>query len=56
MIILMLEQWVKAMDTDYEDEYMFGLVIGLLEVLVHAPAFWARLKTSETLTSMVIKV
>ena len=35
---------------------MFGLVVSLLEVLVHAPAFWARLKQSETLTSMVIRV
>ena len=40
----MLERWVAALDTSYEDEYMFGLVISILEVLVHAAAFWARLK------------
>ena len=35
---------------------MFGLVISIMEVLIHAPAFWARLKQSEVLTSMVVKV
>lgn len=44
MIILMLEQWVSSLGTSNEDELMFGYVVSLLEVLVHAPAFWARLK------------
>ena len=56
MMMLMLEQWVHSLNTEYEDEFMFGLVVSLLEVLVHAPAFWARLKQSEVLTSMVIRV
>ena len=56
MVMLMLERWVGALDTSYEDEYMFGLIISILEVLVHAGAFWARLKQSEVLTSMVLKV
>ena len=56
MVMLMLEQWIVSMDTKYEDEYMFGLVVSLLEVLVHASAFWARLKQSEVLTSMVPRV
>ena len=56
MVMLMLEQWVVSMDTKYEDEYMFSLVVSLLEVLVHASAFWARLKQSEVLTSMVLRV
>ena len=56
MIMLMLEQWVQSLDTAYEDEYMFGLTVSLIEVLVHAAAFWARLKQSEVLTSMVLKM
>lgn len=56
MIMLMLERWVSSLNTDYEDEFMFALVVSLLEVLVHAAAFWARLKQSEVLTSMVIRV
>ena len=44
------------MDTAYEDEYMFGLTVSLIEVLVHAAAFWARLKQSEVLTSMVLRM
>lgn len=35
---------------------MFGVVVSLLEVFVHTPAFWARLKQSEILTSMVVRV
>ncbi len=56
MVILMLEQWVSSLGTNYEDELMFGFVVSLLEVLIHAPAFWARLKQSEVLTKMVVKV
>jgi len=56
MIILMLEQWVSSLGTTNEDELMFGYVVSLLEVLVHAPAFWARLKQSEVLTRMVVRV
>ena len=57
MVILMLEQWVQTIEVGgVDDDFMLGLVISLLEVLVHTPAFWARLKQSEILTSIVIKV
>ena len=52
----MLEQWVVSMGIEYEDEYMFSLVVSLIEVLMHASAFWARVKQSEVLTTMVLKV
>ena len=56
MVMLMLEHWVTSIGSQNEDLLMFQYVVSLLEVLVHAPAFWARLKQSEVLASMVIRV
>jgi hypothetical protein len=42
MIILLFEHWASSyLKTD---KYLKGLVIGVLEVMVHSIAFWARLK------------
>ena len=61
---MMLELWVSSLGSSHgtsestisEDALMFGYVIALLEVLIHAAPFWARLKQSEVLTSMVVRV
>ena len=35
---------------------MYSLVVSLMEVLVHTSAFWTRLKLSEVLKKMVLRV
>ena len=57
MIMRMLEHWVQSLEGNIkEDALIYGYVVSLLEVLVHSPPFWVRLKQSGVLTSMVIHV
>ena len=50
--MLCLEHWAASyLD---RDTYLLGLTVGLLEVLVHSVAFWARLKQSAVLAKMLL--
>ena len=55
MLILMFENWVSGF-SEAPDQFLFGIVISILEVLVHSPAFWARLKQSRALSQMLLKI
>jgi hypothetical protein len=54
MIILLFEHWAASYLKS--DKYLRGLAVGVLEVLVHSVAFWARLKQSSVITKLLLKV
>ena len=51
----MFEHWVSGFE-EAPDQFLFGVMISVLEVLIHSPAFWARLKQSRALSQMLLKV
>ena len=55
MLILMFEHWVSGFE-EAPDQYLFGIMISVLEVLIHSPPFWARLKQSRALSQMLLKI
>ena len=38
------------------DTYLHGLVVSMVEVLMHSAAFWARLKQSTVLQRTIVKI
>jgi hypothetical protein len=54
MLVLMLEHWATSFLN--KDQYLMGLTIGLIEVLVHSVAFWARLKQSAVLSRLLLQL
>lgn len=54
MTILLFEHWAASYLKS--DKYLRGLAVGILEVLVHSVAFWARLKQSSVITKLLLKV
>ena len=49
MLILMFENWVSGFN-ETPDQFLFGIMISILEVLIHSSAFWVRLKQSRALS------
>jgi hypothetical protein len=45
LITLLFENWANA----NKDSYLLGMLVSLIEVLIHSAAFWARLKQSAVL-------
>ncbi len=54
VLVLCLEHWAASFLD--QDTYLLGLTVGLLEVLVHSVAFWARLKQSAVLAKMLLQI
>ena len=54
MIVLMLEHWSSSFLT--QNHYLRGQAVGLMEVLVHSIAFWARLKQSAVIAKLLLQV
>ena len=42
LITLVLEHWATSYTAS--DVYLLGLIVSILEVLIHSESFWARLK------------
>lgn len=54
VLVLCFEHWAASFLD--KDTYLLGLTVGLLEVLVHSVAFWARLKQSAVLAKMLLQI
>jgi hypothetical protein len=42
LLILVFEYWTASFLRD--EPYLLGIVVSLIEVLIHSKSFWARLK------------
>jgi hypothetical protein len=50
----MLEHWTTSFLN--RDSYLLGLTVGLIEVLVHNVAFWARVKSSAVISRLLLQI
>ena len=48
MMFLIFENWSKSPGRGH-DEFLYGTMVSIMEVLIHNPAFWNRLKQSKPL-------
>ena len=52
LMTLLFEHWANS----NADNYLTGLLVSLIEVMVHSAAFWARLKQSSVLHRVLMTV
>ena len=54
LLTLLFENWANSQAN--RDSYLLGLLVSLIEVLMHSAAFWARLKQSSLLQRTLLKI